>query len=129
MLFTSSYILNHSQRPHHFTLHPFCHSLSNIQTKEGAVRDISVPDVLPSETLSEGLLSMAAGDFLEIYEEDTGGLNVRNVRAWLNDDRQVGRSCDLFLPGHGYEHHRLLGHNQKAPCARRASSVILYHHL
>ena len=66
MLFTSAYILNYAEQVNQFQIHPFCHSLSNVQTASDATRSITIPDVSPSETLREGTLSMAAGDFLEI---------------------------------------------------------------
>lgn len=72
MLFTSAYILNHARSANEFSLHPFCHSLSNVPNANGATRAITVPDVLPAEVLSEGLMSMAAGDFLHIYEDEGG---------------------------------------------------------
>lgn len=71
MLYTASYILNNTSKALEYPIHPFCHSLSNIGTAEGATRQILVPDVLPSESTNMDL-SMAAGDFLEIYSDDEG---------------------------------------------------------
>lgn len=71
MLYTASYILNNTSQALQYPIHPFCHSLSNIYTAQGATREIMVPDVLPSECRDMDL-SMAAGDFLEIYKDDAG---------------------------------------------------------
>lgn len=71
MLYTASYILNNTSQPEGYPIHPFCHSLGNIETPEGAIREIRVPDVLPSAHTGMDL-SMAAGDFLEIYNDDSG---------------------------------------------------------
>lgn len=71
MLYTASYILNNTSQPEEYSIHPFCHSLGNIETPEGAIREIRVPDVLPSAHTGMDL-SMAAGDFLEIYNNDSG---------------------------------------------------------
>jgi carnosine N-methyltransferase len=73
MLHTANYILNATHQAEEFTIHPFCHTLSNVNTTDGATREIRIPDVLPAA--EEGLnLSMATGDFLEIYREDKGEL-------------------------------------------------------
>jgi carnosine N-methyltransferase len=71
MLYTASYILNNTSKALQYPIHPFCHSLSNIGTAEGATREIPVPDVIPSQSTNMDL-SMAAGDFLEIYNDDEG---------------------------------------------------------
>lgn len=71
MLFTASYILNTTTEANQFSIHPFCHSLSNIESSQGAIREIRIPDILPS-SLENADLSMAAGDFLEIYKDDEG---------------------------------------------------------
>jgi len=72
MLFTASYILNDTQRANEVEIHPFCHSLGNIWDVTGATRSIAIPDVLPSADLGKLDMSMAAGDFLEIYKEQKG---------------------------------------------------------
>ena len=72
MLFTSAYILNSSSAANEFLIYPFCHSLSNIRTLEGATRRIPVPDVAPADELLKGggSMSMAAGDWLDIYQDE-----------------------------------------------------------
>lgn len=74
MLYTASYILNNTSKAGEFPIHPFCHSLSNIETPEGAIREIQIPDELPSE-YTDLDLSMAAGDFLEIFSDESGELD------------------------------------------------------
>lgn len=72
MLFASNYILNASRAAHEFSIHPFCHSLSNVDNVRSALRDIHIPDVLPSDELQDSDFSMAAGDFCEIYRDEHG---------------------------------------------------------
>ena len=72
MLFTSNFILNNSQMQEQFGIYPFCHSLSNIRDKSGALREIKIPDVTPADLLQDADFSMAAGDFIEIYQEEEG---------------------------------------------------------
>lgn len=74
MLYTSAYILNSSSASNQFVIHPFCHSLSNIRTSDGATREIPIPDVNPAQELLQGggNMSMAAGDWLDIYQDQDG---------------------------------------------------------
>ncbi|KAG2487879.1 hypothetical protein HYH03_013461 [Edaphochlamys debaryana] len=81
MLLASSFILNHTTEPNQYTIHPWMHSNSNHLSDEDQLRAVPVPDVLPAQ-LAEGthgrvpgLLSMCAGDFVEVYSEpDQRGL-------------------------------------------------------
>ena len=114
MLFTSAYILNYAEQVNQFQIHPFCHSLSNVQTASDATRSITIPDVSPSETLREGTLSMAAGDFLEIYRDENGRLVLPvTSQVMLISGRRMGCGGDLFLYRHGSQHHRLSGNYSK----------------
>lgn len=79
MLFTSNLILNNSSGAFEHILHPYIHSFSNVRTREDQTRQIRVPDISP-HTLSQhyvqdtdipedGLLSMTAGSFDQIYPQ------------------------------------------------------------
>ena len=72
MLFTANFVLNNTESAEQFTLHPFCHTLSNIRTLDGSLRPIVIPDVLPTSLPPGSRFSMAAGDFLEVYKDDEG---------------------------------------------------------
>eukprot|EP00798_Chlamydomonas_sp_ICE-L_P009788 gene9788-7673_t len=68
MLLASSFILNHSDRAEQFTIHPWIHSSCNNLSNADQLRPVTVPDVQPGEIVKgAGLLSMSAGDFVEVY--------------------------------------------------------------
>ncbi|GAX79740.1 hypothetical protein CEUSTIGMA_g7181.t1 [Chlamydomonas eustigma] len=71
MLLTSSFILNHSHTSHEHVVHPWVLSTCNQLTDEGQLRAVHVPDVPPGDLVAgPGLLSMCAGDFVEVYSAD-----------------------------------------------------------
>lgn len=67
MLLTSSFILNRTESLNQHVLHPYAHSFSNIPEASALLREIRIPDVLPSDLPKESNFSMVAGDFEEIY--------------------------------------------------------------
>ncbi|GLC38668.1 hypothetical protein PLESTB_000458200 [Pleodorina starrii] len=68
MLLASSFILNHTSEVAQFTVHPWLHSNCNHLTDADQLRPVAVPDVVPGEVVAgPGLLSMCAGDFVEVY--------------------------------------------------------------
>jgi len=66
MLIVSNWLLNQSTSTHQHTFYPWIHSLSNWLSSSAPLQAVSVPDVLPS-SLKPGLMSMTAGDFVEVY--------------------------------------------------------------
>ena len=84
MLFTSSFILNHTQHRNEYRIHPYIHSFSNHRSRQNQLREVLIPDVAPpvlsqlretDPTIPEdGLLSMTAGSFEEIYPPADGSL-------------------------------------------------------
>jgi len=57
-----------------FDLFPFVHQFSNVWSPDDPCRSVHIPDV-PAEPLPDGaVLSMVAGDFLEIYDGQDGAL-------------------------------------------------------
>jgi carnosine N-methyltransferase len=67
MLMCSSFILNQTQAPLEWTLHPWIHSNCNSLTDEDQLRVVQFPDLHPgSAGITEGF-SMCAGDFVEVY--------------------------------------------------------------
>ena len=72
MLLTSSFILNHCQRRHQWRIHPWVHQTCNVINDDDQTRAVTIPDIAPGELachISQGLLSMCAGDFIEVYRE------------------------------------------------------------
>lgn len=72
MLFTLDFILNQTSRTHEHPIFPFCHTLSNVRTADDALREITVPDAHMSELPEGANMSMAAGDFTEIFDDQAG---------------------------------------------------------
>jgi carnosine N-methyltransferase len=69
MLVASSFVLNYVNRIGQYKIYPFVHSTMNMLASLDNCRSVSVPDVDPSSVAnSNSAFSMAAGDFLEIYE-------------------------------------------------------------
>eukprot|EP00887_Chlorella_sp_A99_P004676 scaffold4.g4676.t1 len=53
-----------------FTLHPWMHSCCNQLSDADQMRGVPVPDVLPADMVAgPGLLSMCAGDFVDVYRQ------------------------------------------------------------
>eukprot|EP00300_Choanocystis_sp_HF-7_P001485 c11199_g1_i2.p1 GENE.c11199_g1_i2~~c11199_g1_i2.p1 ORF type:complete len:281 (-),score=56.02 c11199_g1_i2:140-982(-) len=67
-LLSSSLVLNHSLPVDCFTLHPFVHQSLNVRETQDQMRPITVPDTSPSGLPPDSDFSMAAGDFLEVYQ-------------------------------------------------------------
>lgn len=76
MLFTSNFLLNHTEATNEYRLNPWIHSFSHIRHRDYQSRAIYVPDVHPAEFLTRrmkafgkpaGELSMIAGSFEDVY--------------------------------------------------------------
>lgn len=68
MLMASNFILNKCYESNQYTIYPYTLVTSNNLDFEDQVRPITFPDISPFEFSNESLkFSMAAGDFLEIY--------------------------------------------------------------
>lgn len=67
MLIASNYLLNCTTQVDQYQIAPFVHSLSNHQSNELMLRRVSIPDVVPSDVLSNASFSMAAGEFVECF--------------------------------------------------------------
>ncbi|KAG0626654.1 hypothetical protein M758_2G141300 [Ceratodon purpureus] len=67
MLMCSSFILNQSEQPLEWVLHPWIHSNCNSLSDSDQLRAVYIPDLHPgSAGITEGF-SMCAGDFVEVY--------------------------------------------------------------
>jgi carnosine N-methyltransferase len=67
MLIASQFIINSSASIEQYEIHPFLHTLTNVVDSEDTLRAVKIPDVLPSSLPSNDLMSMSAGDFVEVY--------------------------------------------------------------
>eukprot|EP00195_Chlamydomonas_chlamydogama_P011198 CAMPEP_0202895146 /NCGR_PEP_ID=MMETSP1392-20130828/4405_1 /ASSEMBLY_ACC=CAM_ASM_000868 /TAXON_ID=225041 /ORGANISM="Chlamydomonas chlamydogama, Strain SAG 11-48b" /LENGTH=436 /DNA_ID=CAMNT_0049580059 /DNA_START=74 /DNA_END=1384 /DNA_ORIENTATION=- len=68
MLLTSSFLLNCTAEAEQYTLYPWLHSNCNSLSDADQLRGVAVPDKHPTDIVAgPGLLSMCAGDFLEVY--------------------------------------------------------------
>ncbi|KAL6609686.1 hypothetical protein ACP70R_039655 [Stipagrostis hirtigluma subsp. patula] len=70
MLICSSFILNHTQEANEWTIYPWIHSNCNSLSDNDQLRPVSFPDIHPSSRITEGF-SMCAGDFVEVYSEES----------------------------------------------------------
>ncbi|XP_062180100.1 uncharacterized protein LOC133884637 isoform X1 [Phragmites australis] len=71
MLICSSFILNHAQEANEWTIYPWIHSNCNSLSDNDQLRPVSFPDIHPSSAgITEGF-SMCAGDFVEVYSEES----------------------------------------------------------
>lgn len=69
-LLASSFILNHTTRPHEWTLHPWAFSFSNNLSRENQLAKVLIPDVHPRSLECTGNMSMSTGDFCVVYRAD-----------------------------------------------------------
>ncbi|XP_021303566.1 carnosine N-methyltransferase isoform X2 [Sorghum bicolor] len=71
MLICSNFILNHTQEANEWTIYPWIHSNCNSLSDNDQLRPVSFPDIHPSSAgITEGF-SMCAGDFVEVYSEES----------------------------------------------------------
>ncbi|KAH7106861.1 N2227-domain-containing protein [Auriculariales sp. MPI-PUGE-AT-0066] len=70
MLLASHFILNRTSKINQHTIYPFIHSFSNVRRREDLLRQVRVPDVLPSAILGRDF-SLVAGDFVEVYSKES----------------------------------------------------------
>ncbi|EIE75708.1 hypothetical protein RO3G_00412 [Rhizopus delemar RA 99-880] len=59
-----------------YDIYPFIHSYSNIKSDKNQLTPIKIPDILPAQLPSTVDFSMVAGDFVEVYGQES------NSGAW-----------------------------------------------
>lgn len=69
MLFASNFVLNRCSGVDSLRIYPWVHNTCNVVSPQHQLTPVSFPDVNPSDLPSSAQLTMAAGDFLEIYTE------------------------------------------------------------
>ncbi|KAL0945887.1 hypothetical protein HGRIS_012171 [Hohenbuehelia grisea] len=70
MLLSSYLMLNKTEQIEKFTIHPYVHSFSNVPNRDAMLREVRIPDVLPTGLPPGSDFSLVAGDFEEIYGSD-----------------------------------------------------------
>jgi len=68
MLFASNFVLNRVADP--LKIHPWLHRTNNVLRSEDQLLEVHFPDVNPTDLPPGGQMTMAAGDFMEIYTEE-----------------------------------------------------------
>lgn len=66
MLIASNFVLNNCSRENMYTLHPWVHQHDNNLHRADQVAAVRFPDVCPLKNRPKGVLSVVAGDFLEV---------------------------------------------------------------
>jgi len=69
MLFTSNFILNKCRSINCFNVFPYVHNFCNNKSTKDQVTKATFPDIDPNELAEDAKFSMAAGDFMEVYNE------------------------------------------------------------
>jgi len=69
MLFTSNFILNKCRAINCFKVFPYIHNFTNNKSSKDQLAVATFPDIDPNELSEDAKFSMAAGDFLEVYNE------------------------------------------------------------
>jgi len=67
MLLSSYFILNRTTQINQHTIYPYIHSFSNMRSSDTLLREIKIPDALPTDLPKGPTFSLVAGDFEEIY--------------------------------------------------------------
>lgn len=60
-----------TKQPNHFEIYPFIHQISNVVNTEDQFRRVLIPDVSPSSLPENADFSYAAGDWLEVFKDQT----------------------------------------------------------
>lgn len=76
MLMASNFIINKCSEPNQYTVYPFTHSFVNNFTFEDQVRPIQFPDTSMLDLDDSLQFSMAAGNFLDIYNKPNNWNNI-----------------------------------------------------
>jgi len=69
MLLCSFLILNCCKERNIFTIYPYVHESKNLVNVDDQLRSVSIPDANPSLLPAQGNLSMAAGDWMDIFSD------------------------------------------------------------
>ena len=67
MLFASNFVLNRCRGTHLCRLHPWCTTHADHLTPGDRTAGVTFPDTNPSQLADDAPLSVATGDFLEVY--------------------------------------------------------------
>lgn len=71
-LFTSNFILNGIATPENpLHLYPFVHHTAMVSTADEQLQEVQFPDVDPKQLDNQADFSMVAGDFIQLYKEES----------------------------------------------------------
>ncbi|KIW80933.1 hypothetical protein Z517_03956 [Fonsecaea pedrosoi CBS 271.37] len=74
-LFASNFILNSTERADQYSIYPFAHTFTNVESRANQLRCFTIPDIHPGQAFSArlaagstvGEMNMTAGDFVLSY--------------------------------------------------------------
>ncbi|OAL26105.1 hypothetical protein AYO20_10239 [Fonsecaea nubica] len=74
-LFASNFILNSTERVNQYSIYPFAHTFTNVESRANQLRRFTIPDIHPGQAFSArlaagvavGEMNMTAGDFVLSY--------------------------------------------------------------
>jgi len=69
MLFTSNFVLNKCNAVNSFKIHPYIHNFCNNISNKDQLQVVTFPDIDPNQLPEDRKFSMAAGDFLDVYND------------------------------------------------------------
>jgi len=69
MLFTSNFVLNKCKAVNSFKIQPYIHNFCNNISDKDQMQTVLFPDIDPNQLPEDRKFSMAAGDFLEVYND------------------------------------------------------------
>eukprot|EP00054_Salpingoeca_dolichothecata_P027419 m.201174 g.201174 ORF g.201174 m.201174 type:complete len:136 (-) comp25958_c0_seq5:489-896(-) len=82
---------------HHTTLHPFAHQFCNNYSNQDQLRAVLIPDVDPFGLPKDADFSMAAGDFLEVYDDQLDSWDCVASCFFLDTARNVVAYLEVWL--------------------------------
>jgi len=69
MLFASNFVLNRTRAVNCFKIFPYIHNFCNNMDSRDQLATVTFPDVDPNSLQEDAKFSMAAGNFLEVYDQ------------------------------------------------------------
>lgn len=90
MLLGSQVLLNNSPEAECHTIYPFVLNSSHLKERYDSLRPIRVPDISPNQEMPPGAsLTMAAGEFVEVYKEQCGARDAVATCFFLDTAKNV----------------------------------------
>ena len=103
MLVASNFLLNRLQHHGQVQVHPWALQTVNQASRQQQLRAVAVPDVAPWSLPPEAHLSMCAGDFLEVYRDQSSCWEALLSEFFIdtahNLTHYLARIAELLVPG------------------------------